>query len=160
MASKTNLPSLIDMVLEYKLGRTNQVADALSRRSWRHLSVRQWQPPAGSRVPYRIVFEMGLKKDPREAFCTKLRNAKQKKDRVRVSLANSRIKVSLFNCISSSPSIPAREEPVGKEDSFKLYRNKASSRKWFRYQLLPSFLFRVRLFNTRFKRGWGSKGIY
>lgn len=85
MASKTNLPSLIDMVLEYKLGRTNQVADALSRRSWRHLSVRQWQLPAGSRVPYRIVFEMGLKKDPREAFCTKLRNAKQKKDRVRES---------------------------------------------------------------------------
>lgn len=34
----------------------------------------QWQPPAGSRVPYRIVFEMG--KDPREALCTKLRNAK------------------------------------------------------------------------------------
>ena len=38
--------------------------------------MRQWQPPAGLRVPYRIVFEMGLKKDPREAFCTKLRNAK------------------------------------------------------------------------------------
>lgn len=38
--------------------------------------MRQWQPPAGSRVPYRIVFEMGLKKDPREAFCTKLRNEK------------------------------------------------------------------------------------
>ena len=33
MASKTNLPSLIDMVLEYKLGRTNQVADALSRKT-------------------------------------------------------------------------------------------------------------------------------
>lgn len=32
-ASKTNLPSLIDMVLEYKLGRTNQVADALSRKT-------------------------------------------------------------------------------------------------------------------------------
>ena len=32
-ASKTNLPSLIDMVLEYKLGRTNQVADALSRKA-------------------------------------------------------------------------------------------------------------------------------
>lgn len=29
-----------------------------------------------SRLPERIVFEMGLKKDPREAFCTKLRNAK------------------------------------------------------------------------------------
>jgi hypothetical protein len=73
MASKTNLPSLIDMVLEYKLGRTNQVADALSRKTE---LAGQWQPPAGSRVPYRIVFEMGLKKDPREALCTKLRNAK------------------------------------------------------------------------------------
>ena len=69
------MASLIDMVLEYKLGgRTNQVADAL-RQSWRHLSVRQWQPPTGLQT-YRIVFEMGLKKDPREAFCTKLRNAK------------------------------------------------------------------------------------
>ncbi|KAM2601705.1 hypothetical protein FF1_039843 [Malus domestica] len=46
----------------------------VGRQSWRHLSVGQWQPPAGSRVPYRIVFEMG--KDPREALCTKLRNAK------------------------------------------------------------------------------------
>ena len=27
--------------------------------------MRQWQPPAGSRVPYCIVFEMGLKKDPK-----------------------------------------------------------------------------------------------
>ncbi|KAI4297997.1 hypothetical protein L6164_037851 [Bauhinia variegata] len=33
MASKTNLPSLIDIVLEYKLGRTNQVADAFSRKT-------------------------------------------------------------------------------------------------------------------------------
>lgn len=76
MASKTNLPSLIDMVLEYKLGRTNQVADALSRKTE---LAGQWQPPAGSRVPYRpslYSFEMGLKKDPREALCTKLRNAK------------------------------------------------------------------------------------
>lgn len=30
---QTNLPSLIDIVLEYKLGRTNQVADALSRKA-------------------------------------------------------------------------------------------------------------------------------
>lgn len=40
--------------------------------------MRQWQPLAGSRVPYRIVFEMGLKKDPRSAFLLhhKLRNEK------------------------------------------------------------------------------------
>ena len=29
-------------------------------KSWRHLIVRQWQPPAGLQVPYRIVFELLL----------------------------------------------------------------------------------------------------
>jgi hypothetical protein len=78
MASKTNLPSLIDMVLEDKLGRTNLVADALSRKA--ELAAFKCEAVAAddcwSRLPERIVFEMGLKKDPREAFCTKLRNAK------------------------------------------------------------------------------------
>lgn len=78
MASKTNLPSLIDMVLEYKLGRTNQVADALSRKA--ELAAFKCEAVAAtsrvtSTLPHRI--RDGLEKgDPREAFCTKLRNAK------------------------------------------------------------------------------------
>ena len=78
MASKTNLPSLIDMVLEYKLGRINQVADALSRKA--ELAAFKCEAVAAtsrvtSTLPHRI--RDGLEKgDPREAFCTKLRNAK------------------------------------------------------------------------------------
>jgi hypothetical protein len=109
------MASLIDMVLEYKLGgRTNQVADAL-RQSWRHLSVRQWQPPTGLQT-YRIVFEMGLKKDPREAFCTKLRNAKLGLDQGR-ALGHKRestffsSKTFLFSvCRSASKECHARAE--------------------------------------------------
>lgn len=77
MASKTNLPSLIDMVLEYKPGRTNQVADALSRKAepaafkCEEVAATSW---VTSTLPHRI--RDGLEKDPREAFCTKLRNAK------------------------------------------------------------------------------------
>ena len=61
MASKTNLPSLIDMVLEYKykLGRTNQVADALSRSRKTELAAFKCEAVAAtsrvtSTLPHRI----------------------------------------------------------------------------------------------------------
>jgi hypothetical protein len=65
MASKTNLPSLIDMVLEYKLGRTNQVADALSRKA--ELAAFKCEEVAAtsrvtSTLPHRI--RDGLEKGP------------------------------------------------------------------------------------------------
>lgn len=65
MASKTNLPSLIDMVLEYKLGRTNQVADALSRKA--ELAAFKCEAVAAtsrvtSTLPHRI--RDGLEKGP------------------------------------------------------------------------------------------------
>ena len=63
MASKTNLPSFIDMVLEYKLGRT--VADALSRKT--ELAAFKCEAVAAtnrvtSTLPHRI--RDGLEKGP------------------------------------------------------------------------------------------------
>lgn len=65
MASKTNLPSLIDMVRQYKLGRTNQVADALSRKA--ELAAFKCEEVAAtsrvtSTLPHRI--RDGLEKGP------------------------------------------------------------------------------------------------
>lgn len=61
MASKTNLPSLIDMVLEYKykLGRTNQVADALALSRKTELAAFKCEAVAAtsrvtSTLPHRI----------------------------------------------------------------------------------------------------------
>jgi hypothetical protein len=73
---QTNLPSLIDIVLEYKLGRTNQVADALSRKA--ELAAFKCEAVAAtskvtSTLPHRI--RDGLEKGPAR-ICTKLRNAK------------------------------------------------------------------------------------
>lgn len=62
------MPSLIDMVLEYKPGRTNQVADALSRKAepaafkCEEVAATSW---VTSTLPHRI--RDGLEKDPREA---------------------------------------------------------------------------------------------
>ena len=68
MASKTNLPSLIDMVLEYKLGllnNANLVADALSRKA--ELAAFKCEAVAAtsrvtSTLPHRI--RDGLEKGP------------------------------------------------------------------------------------------------
>lgn len=73
--------------------------------------MRQWQPPAGSRVPYRIVFEMGLKKDPREAFCTKLRNEKLGLDQG-WALGHKRESTFLFFQNLSFFGMPLREQGV------------------------------------------------
>lgn len=80
MASKTNLPSLIDMVLEYKLGRTNQVADALSRKT--ELAAFKCEAVAAtnrvtSTLPHRI--RDGLEKGPARSL---LHQAKECKTRL------------------------------------------------------------------------------
>lgn len=80
MASKTNLPSLIDMMLEYKLERTNQVADALSRKA--ELAAFNCEAVAAtsrvtSTLPHRI--RDGLEKGPARSL---LHQAKECKTRL------------------------------------------------------------------------------
>lgn len=74
-----------------------------------------------SRLPERIVFEMGLKKDQREAFCTKLRNAKVGLDQL-WALGHKResgFQNFLFSvCRSASKECPARHERSEKGNSF------------------------------------------
>lgn len=77
MASKTNLPSLIDMVLEYKLGRTNQVADALSRKT--ELAAFKCEAVAAtsrvtSTLPHRI--RDGLEKGPARSLLYQAKECK------------------------------------------------------------------------------------
>lgn len=77
---QTNLPSLIDIVLEYKLGRTNQVADALSRKA--ELAAFKCEAVAAtskvtSTLPHRI--RDGLEKGPARSL---LHQAKECKTRL------------------------------------------------------------------------------
>ena len=123
MASKTNLPSLIDMVLEYKLGRTNQVADALSRKT-ELAAFKSEAVAATSRVtstlPHRIRDGQGPARSP-------LHQAKECKTRLgsRMGSWSQKGIYSFFFQNLSFFGMPLREQGVPRTSGAKTKQEKS-----------------------------------
>ena len=124
-ASKTNLPSLIDMVLEYKLGRTNQVADALSRKT--ELAAFKCEAVAAtsrvtSTLPHRI--RDGLEKGPARSLLHQAKECKTRLGSRMGSWSQKGIHFFFFQNLSFF-GMPLREQGVPRTSGAKTKQGKS-----------------------------------